>query len=116
MLVHHTITGCNLRPGDLIGTGTISGSTPDSYGSMLELSWRGSKPLELEENISRKFIEDGDTVKMTGKYPKKTYFSQHKSSFSRFLSRQWLSNWFWRMYWCRSSCFILSKLILSPND
>ena len=66
MLVHHSITGCNLRPGDLIGTGTISGPTADSYGSMLEISWRGSKPLELEENITRKFLEDGDTVKMTG--------------------------------------------------
>jgi fumarylacetoacetase len=68
MLVHHTSTGCNLRPGDLIGTGTISGSTPDSYGSMLELSWRGSKPLQLDENITRKFIEDGDTITMTGFY------------------------------------------------
>ncbi|CAF3209772.1 unnamed protein product [Rotaria sp. Silwood2] len=68
MLVHHTITGCNLRPGDLIATGTISGQTPDSYGSMLELSWRGSKPLELDENLTRKFLEDGDTVTMTGFY------------------------------------------------
>jgi len=66
MLVHHTVTGCNLRPGDLIATGTISGSTPDSYGSMLELSWRGSKPLVLDENVTRKFLEDGDTVTMTG--------------------------------------------------
>ncbi len=66
MLVHHTSTGCNLRPGDLIATGTISGSTPDSYGSMLELSWRGSKPLVLDENVTRKFLEDGDTVTMTG--------------------------------------------------
>lgn len=75
MLVHHTITGCNLRSGDLMGTGTISGPTPDSYGSMLEISWKGSKPLELEENCTRKFIEDGDTVKMTGKYSKMMFFS-----------------------------------------
>jgi fumarylacetoacetase len=68
MLVHHSITGCNFRPGDLIGTGTISGPTPDSYGSMLELSWRGTKPLQLDENTTRKFIEDGDTVTMTGFY------------------------------------------------
>ena len=67
MLVHHTITGCNFRAGDLIGTGTISGSAPDSLGSMLELSWRGTKPLQLEENLTRKFLEDGDTVTMTGK-------------------------------------------------
>ena len=68
MLVHHTSTGCNLRPGDLIGTGTISGPTPDSYGSMLELSWRGTKPLQLDSNTTRKFIDDGDTVIMTGFY------------------------------------------------
>ncbi|CAF1031529.1 unnamed protein product [Rotaria sordida] len=47
---------------------TISGPTPDSYGSMLELSWRGSKPLQLDENLTRKFLEDGDTVTMTGFY------------------------------------------------
>ncbi|CAF4422210.1 unnamed protein product, partial [Adineta steineri] len=62
MLVHHTVTGCNLRAGDLIATGTISGPTPDSCGSMLELTWRGSKPLVLDENVTRKFLEDGDTV------------------------------------------------------
>jgi fumarylacetoacetase len=67
MLVHHTMTGCNLRAGDLIATGTISGPTSDSYGSMLELSWRGSKPLQLDEQLTRKFLEDGDTVTMTGK-------------------------------------------------
>ena len=67
MLVQHTVTGCNLRPGDLIATGTISGPTPESMGSMLELSWRGSKPLVLDENCTRKFLEDGDTVIMTGK-------------------------------------------------
>ncbi len=66
MLVHHTMTGCNLRAGDLIATGTISGPTPDSYGSMLELSWRGTKSLELDENLTRKFLEDGDTVTLTG--------------------------------------------------
>lgn len=68
MLVHHTMTGCNLRPGDLIATGTISGSTPDSYGSMLELSWRGTKPLQLNENLTRKFLQDGDTIIMKGFY------------------------------------------------
>lgn len=65
-LAHHTITGCNLRPGDLLASGTISGETPGSYGSMLELSWRGTKPLQLEGGETRKFLQDGDSVIMTG--------------------------------------------------
>lgn len=65
-LTHHTITGCNLRPGDLLASGTISGETPGSYGSMLELSWRGTKPLQLENGEQRKFLQDGDSVIMTG--------------------------------------------------
>ncbi len=63
-LAHHTINGCNLRPGDLCASGTISGPTPDSYGSMLELSWKGTKPLTLADGTTRKFIQDGDTVTM----------------------------------------------------
>ena len=46
-LAHHTVTGCNVNPGDLLGSGTISGPTHDSYGSMLELSWRGTRPVDL---------------------------------------------------------------------
>jgi fumarylacetoacetase len=65
-LAHHTITGCNLRPGDLLASGTISGPTPDSYGSMLELTWRGTKPIDLPDGTTRKFLADGDTVTMTG--------------------------------------------------
>ncbi|MBI5154646.1 fumarylacetoacetase [Candidatus Poribacteria bacterium] len=65
-LAHHTIGGCNLRPGDLLGSGTISGSTPDSYGSLLELTWRGSKPLKFPNGEERKFLQDGDRVTMTG--------------------------------------------------
>jgi fumarylacetoacetase len=65
-LAHHTINGCNLRPGDLLGSGTISGPTPDSFGSMLELSWRGSKPLALPGGQQRAFLQDGDTVTMKG--------------------------------------------------
>eukprot|EP00118_Oscarella_pearsei_P025052 m.307386 g.307386 ORF g.307386 m.307386 type:complete len:422 (+) comp42223_c0_seq1:44-1309(+) len=65
-LAHHTISGCNLQPGDLLGSGTISGKTPDSYGSMLELSWRGTKPVPLSDGSTRKFIQDGDEVVMTG--------------------------------------------------
>lgn len=65
-LAHHTVTGCNARPGDLMASGTISGPTPDSYGSMLELSWRGSKTLQLAPGVERKFIQDGDEVIMSG--------------------------------------------------
>ena len=65
-LAHHTVTGCNLNPGDLLASGTISGPTPDSYGSMLELAWRGEKPLDLPGGEQRKFIADGDTVIMRG--------------------------------------------------
>ncbi len=63
---HHTITGCNLRPGDLLASGTISGPTPDSYGSLLELTWRGAQPITLPTGETRKFLEDGDTLTMTG--------------------------------------------------
>ncbi|RWS11633.1 Fumarylacetoacetase-like protein [Dinothrombium tinctorium] len=65
MLAHHTITGCNINPGDLMATGTISGRTPDSYGSMLELSWKGTKPITLSDGSKRKFLQDGDEVIFT---------------------------------------------------
>lgn len=88
-LVHHTVTGCNLRPGDLLGSGTISGpvrpalisclwcvahdlttslmvQTPDSYGSLLEITWRGAKPLTLETGEERKFLLDGDSLTLSG--------------------------------------------------
>jgi len=65
-LAHHTVNGCNLNTGDMCGSGTISGATPDTYGSMLELSWRGSKPLAMPDGSERKFINDGDTVIMRG--------------------------------------------------
>ena len=65
-LAHHTINGCNINVGDLMASGTISGPTEDSYGSMLELSWKGTKPILLEEGGERKFIEDGDSVIMKG--------------------------------------------------
>mmetsp|Transcript_35579 Transcript_35579/g.68216 ORF Transcript_35579/g.68216 Transcript_35579/m.68216 type:complete len:424 (-) Transcript_35579:237-1508(-) len=66
MLAHHTVTGCNMRPGDLMGSGTISGPEPANYGSLLELSWGGSKDVHLDEGITRKFLHDGDTVSITG--------------------------------------------------
>ena len=65
-LAHHTVNGCNLRPGDLLASGTISGSTPDSYGSLLELAWRGSKPLTLPSGEQRSFLQDGDRLTLTG--------------------------------------------------
>jgi len=65
-LAHHTVTGCNLSSGDLLGSGTISGKTPDSYGSMLELSWKGTKPLTLKNGETRKFVQDYDSVIMSG--------------------------------------------------
>jgi len=65
-IAHHTVNGCNLRPGDLLASGTISGPTPDSYGSMLELTWRGERPLKLPGGEERKFLADGDRVVMTG--------------------------------------------------
>lgn len=66
MLAHHTANGCDLRTGDLIGTGTISGPTPNEAGSLLELSYAGSRPLRLEHGAERTFLEDGDTVSITG--------------------------------------------------
>ncbi len=65
-LAHHTINGCLVNSGDMMGSGTISGPTPDSYGSMLELSWQGTKPVPLKNGQTRKFIEDNDTVILTG--------------------------------------------------
>jgi fumarylacetoacetase len=64
-LAHHTVNGCNTRTGDLMASGTISGPDKDSYGSMLELSWRGEKPLKLPSGEERKFIEDNDEIIMT---------------------------------------------------
>jgi len=61
-LAHHSVNGCNIMCGDLMGSGTISGPTPDSYGSMLELSWKGTKPITLSDGSERKFLLDGDTV------------------------------------------------------
>ncbi len=65
-LAHHTIAGCNLRPGDLLASGTISGPEPTSRGSLLELTWNGAEPLRLPSGETRTFLEDGDRVTMTG--------------------------------------------------
>ena len=66
MVAHHTIGGCNLNPGDLLGTGTISGSDKESRGSLLELTWRGTEPIKLDEGEQREWIEDGDALTITG--------------------------------------------------
>jgi fumarylacetoacetase len=65
-LAHHTVNGCNLQPGDLLASGTISGSTEESRGCMLELTWRGANPLTLPNGETRKWLEDGDSLTITG--------------------------------------------------
>ncbi|KAG5849047.1 hypothetical protein ANANG_G00105910 [Anguilla anguilla] len=65
-LAHHTVNGCNARPGDLLASGTISGPDPESFGSMLELSWRGSKTIDLGGGETRTFLKDGDEVSIKG--------------------------------------------------
>lgn len=65
-LAHHTINGCNVNVGDMMGSGTISGPEPHEYGSMMELSWKGTKPLKLNDGSERKFINDNDTVILRG--------------------------------------------------
>src|SRR5699024_4061607 len=65
-VAHHTITGCNLKPGDMLASGTISGKSKESRGSLMELTWRGADPLLLSSGEERVWIEDGDTVILTG--------------------------------------------------
>jgi fumarylacetoacetase len=65
-LAHHTVNGCNVQVGDVYASGTISGPSPGSFGSMLELAWNGAKPLQLPDGGTRTFLEDGDTVCMRG--------------------------------------------------
>jgi fumarylacetoacetase len=65
-LAHHTVNGCNLRPGDLLASGTVSGPTPDSLGCLLELTWRGARPLTLPSGEQRTFLQDGDRLTLTG--------------------------------------------------
>lgn len=66
MVAHHTVNGCNIRVGDMMASGTISGPEPHQYGSMLELAWAGSKPVAMKDGTERKFINDNDTVVMKG--------------------------------------------------
>ncbi len=65
-LAHHTVGGCNLKPGDLLASGTISGPDEEARGCLLERTWRGSKPIQLPDGESRKWLEDGDTLTIRG--------------------------------------------------
>ncbi len=65
-LAHHSVNGCNIKCGDMMASGTISGNDESAYGSMLELSWKGTKTVQMKDGSERKFIQDGDTVTMRG--------------------------------------------------
>ena len=65
-LAHHTTSGCPMCTGDLLGSGTISGATRDGLGSLLELSWGGKEPIKLDNGQTREFVEDGDTIVLSG--------------------------------------------------
>lgn len=65
-LAHHTVNGCNIRTGDMIGSGTISGPTKNSFGSMLELTWAGKEPIKLKDGTQRTFFNNGDTIILQG--------------------------------------------------
>jgi fumarylacetoacetase len=65
-LAHHTVNGCDVKVGDLMASGTISGSTPDSFGSMLEIAWKGTQPVVMPDGTERRFIQDNDTVIVRG--------------------------------------------------
>jgi len=65
-LAHHTVNGCNINVGDLMASGTISGPNPSEYGSLMELTWRGTKPIILNDGSERKFVNDFDTITLNG--------------------------------------------------
>lgn len=65
-LTHHAVTGCNMRAGDMLGSGTISGDKKEEFGSLLELTWGGRDDIELSNGEKRKFLQDGDSIVMTG--------------------------------------------------
>ncbi len=65
-LAHHTVNGCNINVGDMMASGTISGPQPHEYGSMMELTWRGTKPMTLKDGTERKFVNDNDTIVIKG--------------------------------------------------
>lgn len=65
-LAHHTVNGCNINVGDMMASGTISGPDPKEYGSLMELTWRGTKPLKLKDGSERRFVNDNDTITIKG--------------------------------------------------
>ena len=73
-LAHHTVNGCNVNCGDMIASGTISGPEEGSFGSMLEISWKGTKPVKMPDGSERKFVQDGDSVIFNGR-AKNKYFN-----------------------------------------
>ena len=86
-LAHHTVNGCNINAGDMMASGTISGPEKGSFGSMLEISWRGTQPVQMPDGSERKFILNGDTVRMTG-FAFKTGCSAH------WVWRRWMGRFF----------------------
>ena len=72
-LAHHSVNGCNINCGDMLASGTISGPKEGSFGSMLEISWKGTKPVSMPDGSERKFINDGDTVIFRGAASKGSY-------------------------------------------
>ena len=66
MVAHHASNGCNLRSGDLLASGTVSGPERDARGCMLELTWRGAEPVRLPDGETRSFLEDGDELILRG--------------------------------------------------
>ena len=72
-LAHHSINGCNINAGDIMASGTISGNTPETYGSMLELSWKGTKPILMPDGSERKFLHDNDNLIMKAHCQAKQY-------------------------------------------
>ena len=72
-LAHHTVNGCNVNCGDMLASGTISGPEVGSFGSMLEISWKGTKPVKMPDGSERKFVQDGDSVIFNGRAKNKNF-------------------------------------------
>ena len=72
-LAHHTVNGCNVNCGDMFASGTISGPEVGSFGSMLEISWKGTKPVKMPDGSERKFVQDGDSVIFNGRAKNKNF-------------------------------------------
>ena len=86
-LAHHAVGGCNLQPGDLLASGTISGATEESRGCMLELTWRGANPLKLKNGEERKWLEDGDVCRLPAGAREVVFASALARSAARFCRR-----------------------------